>query len=429
MPLTIYNILMELLQVICFWLTKLKLIHPKANKRHKIRHFIVNSQNALAQLNDIENRRNLHKTAYWFHAASLGEYGVIRPIMKQLHESSECYILLTFFSSTGVLALQNKSVEDIYADDVIALPIDTYLNARRFVKHIHPNKVVFAISDIWYNYIHALKKKDIPVYLVSALIRKKSIYFRWYGYMFRHALLSFTRILVQNQESADNLRDLDYTAVDIVGDSLFDNAITTAQKSYHNAVIERFCQYAPEGIFMVGSISDEKDLQLVAQLANVHKDVKFIFVPHEISVDKLRHLCLQIESSSRLYSNCCTDTDFTNIQVLVIDYIGELSRMYRYAKWSYVGGGFTPYLHNILEPAVYGVPVAFGPRTERKSTPDELEKLGIGKKITTFEELDSWFKELRNNDERLAKIQEASQLYFSSKEGSTKTVVKLLQET
>ena len=257
------------------------------------------------------------------------------------------------------------------------------------------------------------------------LVGNQSYLLKWYGKPIRNALASVHTFMVQDENSKSNLAKIGYDNAVITGDPLFDNAIAISKEPYHNDIIERFCTTAKE-IFVAGSISDSRDLALVSHLANSNPDVKFIVVPHEISEEGLNEIKYHMNQKTLQYSECDEKTDFTGTSVLIIDFLGALSRIYRYGSWAYVGGGFTPYLHSVIEPVVYGIPVAFGPRIERKQTAKQIIKLGIGHIVSSKAEIKSWFKSVRDHD-RLSAIQKLASEYVESNSNVTDKVVQVLQ--
>ncbi len=359
----------------------------------------------------------------WIHAASLGEYGVARPIIKRLKEEHKCCIVLTFFSPTGYEVLHRYHPE---VDYVYYLPLDTRKNACRFLEIIRPQKAVFIISEYWMNYLHELKTKGIRTYLVSAIISRHSPFFRWYGSLFRQSLDAYTHFMVLNETSQSNLRKLGYDNLTITGDPLFDNAIAVASTPWHNPVVDEFAKQGD--LFIAGSISDRKDTSLICSLANRHRDIHFIIVPHEICEENLNALKFHLEGNALCYSECDESTDFSNTQVLIIDFLGALAYLYRYGKWAYVGGGFTPYLHSIIEATVYGLPVAFGPKIHRKVTPNELIKRGIGCIVRSPQELERWFATLKGNETALEDIRRTAKEYTRQNSGATSHIIRLLNQ-
>jgi 3-deoxy-D-manno-octulosonic-acid transferase len=362
----------------------------------------------------------------WIHVASLGEYNVVKPLMHELRK--KYVIVLTFFSSTGIEALHGLSYRYTEADHIFYLPLDTRHNANKFLDIVRPSRAVFGISEYWPNYLKELGKRHIPTFIVSQLVGEKSSLMQWYGkWLYRAALKSVTTFMVLNEESKQNLESLGFKNVIVTGDSLFDNASAIAATAYQNSIVEHFCKSGGGKVFIAGSISDKKDLKLIATLANKHKDVKFIFVPHEISREGIYQILYEVEGKVQLYSDSSDTDDFKDVQVLVIDFLGALARLYRYGTWVYVGGGFTPFLHSLVEPVAYGLPVSFGPCIGRKTTPSELIRLGIGEKVSAFKDLDKWFINLKDNDALLHSISESAKMYVSQNAGSTRQVVSIIE--
>ena len=366
------------------------------------------------------------KPVCWFHAASFGEYNVIRPIVKQIRKDDVC-IVVTFFSSTGyeMLTAQNKRTNE--ADHVFYLPLDTTSNARRFLDLLKPQKAVFAISEYWMNHLNELKARHIPTYIVSMLVGNGSYLLKWYGFPLRKALRAVSTFMVLDEPSRQNLGRMGFTNVVVTGDPLFDNAIAIAREPYHNTIVERFCGGSRQ-VFVAGSISDQKDLGLVAALANANRDVRFIVVPHEIGQENLKAIVGQMGGRALLYSQCSDATSFDGVQTLVVDSLGSLARLYRYGSWAYVGGGFTPYLHSVIEPVVYGIPVVFGPRIERKRTPQQMISLGVGAMVETESSLLTWFDGMRH-PETLQAARTRAAAYVDSNANATMTVVEEIKKT
>lgn len=357
-----------------------------------------------------------HGLVIWFHASSLGEYAVIRPLVKNLRQRYDCTIVLTFFSSTGYLALKDRKDEFDY---LFYLPLDTHSSARRFLNAVKPDRVVWAISEYWCNYFREIHRRKIPAFLVSAKIRPTSVFFRWYGRMFRQAISVFTHFFVLDEPSRLRLASIGYQNVTVEGNPLFDNAAAVAESDWSDAVLESF---SGGQAFVAGSVSDATDEHLICTLANRHPDTRFIIVPHEPRQSTVERICRGIKGISLLYSKCNDATDMTKAHVLVVDKLGVLAFIYRYAKWAYVGGGFTRYLHSLIETTVYGLPVSFGPNIQRKITPAELIKLGIGQCVTTTDELDKWFCELKSDNQRLDAIRHIALDYVSHNIGSADVI-------
>lgn len=358
---------------------------------------------------------------YWFHAASLGEFGVAFPLIRHLREQEPCRIVLTFFSSTGYEVVR-KTHPGI--DHVFYLPLDTAGNAARFLDIVRPKKVFFIIAEYWVNYLTELKKRNIPTYLISALIGRHAPFFRWYGGLYRPLLSAYTRFLVLDEESVDNLHRLGYYNVTLTGDPLYDKALYVADQAFSNAVVERFAQWGD--LFVAGSLSDRHDLNLICSLANRHRGLHFLIIPHEISEEGLNHIRYNLRGNALLYSECDEHTDFSSVQTLIIDYMGELAYLYRYGRWAYVGGGFTPYLHNVIEASVYGLPVAFGPCIRRTTAPARLMKLGVGQMVRSARELDEWFTAIRFDTDRLEQIRQTAADYARRQSGAAERVLQIV---
>ena len=370
--------------------------------------------------------RSGSRKVLWVHASSFGEFNIARPLIVKLKEDYGYYIVMTFFSPTGYEAVRKMSKDASRVDEVLYLPLDTPKRSREFIEALRPERCLFMVSEIWINYLRQLKRRRIPAYLVSAKISRKSAAVRWYGAPFREALKCFSKIMVLDAASEASLRGKGLDNVLMSGDPLFDNALSVAETSYSNRIIEAFCSGAD--VFIAGSVSDRKDLRLVSFLANAHRDRKFIFVPHAVSEEILNEMIASVDGVCMLYSECGEDTDFSGVQVLVIDFLGALSRIYRFCRYAYVGGGFTPYLHSVIEATVYGLPVAFGPEIDRKHTPQELVSLGIGCVVRSEKELDAWFRSLKDNEKELERIKSVAADYAKRNSGATEQVVRLIME-
>ena len=359
----------------------------------------------------------------WFHAASYGEYNVIRPVVRQFR-SAERRVVVTFFSPTGYEALTEENRRTHEADHVFYLPMDHPQGVRQFLDILQPCKAVFAVSEYWMNCLLALGERHIPTYFVSMLVDDDSYLKRWYCRPVRRALEAVTTFMVAGEASKRNLVLLGFSNVVVTGDPLFDNALRICREPYENTVISRFCQDTHD-VFVAGSISDKKDLALVASLANANRGVRFIVVPHEISEEGLNKIVYEMEGNTRLYSECTPDTDFSCTQVLVIDFMGALSHIYRYGRWAYVGGGFTPYLHSVIEPVVYGIPVAFGPRIERKTSARQLISFGVGRVVSTKKELAAWFAGMRDAG-TLRAVRDRALRYVGDSTNVTDKIIRML---
>ena len=404
-------------------LTAMAAGHLPENSSSKMVRFLRGRSNLLAKIRS-ELGEDRHVPTIWVHASSLGEYAIARPIIADLKRSyAGCRVVVTFFSPSGYEAVIRNPGQ---ADHVFYLPWDTPRNARDFLDAVKPDAALFMVSEYWHNYLSELHRRDIPTYLVSALIREDSAFFKWYGGDYRRDLECYTHIFTPDASSLENLRRLGDTRASICGDPLFDNAAAIAATPWSHPALDSFCRNRK--VFIAGSVSDRRDAAMTTRLANENPDTRFIFVPHDISDRNINSLTESLEQGSMRLSECTPDTDIDGVQSLIVDHVGDLPRIYRYGTWAYVGGGFTPYLHSVIEPTVYGIPVSFGPRIERKSTPLRMIELGIGAKVENYEELRDWFAGLRYNGQELEKVRATASGYVNENLGATDEIVSHIEK-
>lgn len=393
------------------------------SKAGKLRKFALGQRNLLQSIQEeIGNCQTGERV--WIHISSLGEYAVAYPIIKRWR-SEHTIVVLTCFSPSAYEILKERKDGANYT---FYLPWDTANQAKQFLDIVRPSKAIFVISEYWINYLKELGRRKIPTFFVSSLIPQDSYLLKWYGKPIRNAIPNNTGFMVLDEGSKANLNSLGFDNVTILGDPLFDNALSVAESPYRNEIIERFCSTAVREVLVAGSISDNKDLEIVSQFANSHRDVKCIFVPHEISQENLHRIKIHIDGCAVLYSECTKNTDFSKQQVLIIDFVGALSRIYRYGSWAYVGGGFTPYLHSVIEPVVYGLPVAFGPRIFRKVTPSQMIDLGIGYMVKTPKEFNMWMDQLISDENEMKRIKQTALEYAESNAGASERVFQFISK-
>lgn len=385
----------------------------------KIMRFVRGQRSAVSNVIEGMSEIDRSKPTVWLHAASLGEFGIARPIITAIKSRIECNIVVTFISPTGYEAVSRKPG---CIDRVFYLPLDTKANVTAFLDAVRPDCAVFMVSEYWPNYLHQLKKRGIPTFLVSAIIRDDSPFFRWYGNIYRESLSAYSKIFTLDGNSVRNLQRLGCDKASVNGDPLFDNAALVASTPWSDAKIERFVDNTP--VFLAGSIHHDRDLEMVTELANRHPDTRFIIVPHEISEDTIKDIEEKVKGKCVRYTRCDESTDMSHTQVMIVDFVGALAYLYRYASWAYVGGGFTRLLHSVIEPAVYGIPVSFGPNIKRKITPTEMVRIGIGQVVHDIEELDMWFKMLKSDKARTQYIAKRAGKYVKQNTGATPRVVQ-----
>lgn len=390
----------------------------------KIMRFVRGQRSAVGNVVEGMSEIDRSKPTVWLHAASLGEFGIARPIITAIKKQMDCNIVVTFFSPTGYEAVSRKPG---CIDRVFYLPLDTKANVSTFLDAVRPDCAVFMVSEYWHNYLHQLKERGIPTFLVSAIIRDDGPFFRWYGNLYRSSLKAYSKIFTLDDNSVRNLHKLGCDNASVNGDPLFDNVALVASTPWSDEKIERFVGKEP--VFLAGSIHHDRDLEMVTELANRHPDTRFIIVPHEISDDTIKAIEDRVKGGCLRYTACDGDTDMTQAQVMIVDFVGALAYLYRYASWAYVGGGFTRLLHSVIEPAVYGIPVSFGPNIKRKVTPTEMVRIGIGQVVHDIDELDMWFKMLKSDKARTQYIAKRAGKYVKQNTGATPRVVQQILQT
>ncbi|MEI7508425.1 MAG: glycosyltransferase N-terminal domain-containing protein [Flavobacterium sp.] len=292
----------------------------------------------------------------WFHAASLGEYEQGLPVIEKIKiEYPNHKIVVTFFSPSGYEVRKNNTIADV----TVYLPLDTKSNAQKFIDSIHPEMVFFIKYEYWPNYLNELKKRKIKTYLISGIFREKQAFFKWYGGFYRNALKAFDYFFVQNDSSKKLLQSIDFNNVKISGDTRFDRVVSILERDNSLDFIEQFKNN--QTTIVIGSSWPKDENLLVNYINNSDDTVKFIIAPHNIHKSEIVNLQSLIKKKTLLYSEKDI-TDLSNFNVFIIDTIGILTKIYSYADIAYVGGGFgNPGVHNILEPATFGVPIVIGP--------------------------------------------------------------------
>ena len=304
----------------------------------------------------LQTKINPNDKTIWFHAASLGEYEQGLPVIEKIKEKFPHHkIVITFFSPSGYEVRKNNAVADV----TVYLPLDTKKNAKDFLSLVQPEMVFFIKYEYWPNYLNELRKLETPTYLISGILRKKQLFFKWYGGFYRKALDTFTHFFVQNESSKKLLLELGKTNVSVSGDTRFDRVASILEKDNSLDFIETFKN---DTLTIVVGSSWPKDENLLVEYINqTTKKVKFIIAPHNIKSEQIQELKNSITKKTVLFSEKSTK-NLADFDVFLIDTIGILTKIYSYADIAYVGGGFgNPGVHNILEPATFGVPIVIGP--------------------------------------------------------------------
>lgn len=359
------------------------------------------------------------KRYIWIHAASVGEFEQGRPLIEKIKsEQPDTPVLLTFYSPSGYEAKKNYP----YADIVSYLPSDTKRNARKFVKMVNPSKAVFVKYEFWPNYLLALQEKGIPTFIVSAIFRRDQLFFKSYGKWYLSLLKTFDHIFVQTQASADLLAEYGVDKdVTVAGDTRFDRVVEQSTMAKQFPLIEQFVDGKP--VIIAGS-TWLKDEELLIQYLNETPDIKLIIVPHEINKSHLYDIFKLLQGNYIRYTDA-TVADIDNYNCMVVDAIGMLSSLYQYASVAYIGGGFGVGIHNLLEAAVYDVPVVFGPNYQKFNEAKELIKAGGGFSVNNYAELKDIFGNLLSDTENnTGKI---AGNYVRENTGATEKIFNLLK--
>ena len=328
----------------------------------------------------------------WFHAASLGEFEQGRPLIEKIKKEYPNYkILLTFFSPSGYEVRKNYEQADI----VTYLPIDTVANAQRFLRIVRPVMAFFIKYEFWYNYLHILRHRNIPVYSVSSIFRPNQIFFRPYGRQYAAVLKCFSHFFVQNDLSKSLLAKIGINNVTVVGDTRFDRVLQIKDNSKKLPLVDKFIDNQDvklangvtnslHRVFVAGS-SWLPDEEIFIKYFNEHNDWKLIIAPHVIADTHLRQILQLLKGKKVVLYTEATETNVADADVLVINCFGLLSSIYHYGDVAYVGGGFGAGIHNVLEAAVWGIPVVFGPNNKRFAEAQGLLASGGGFEIDNYE--------------------------------------------
>lgn len=430
MRLIIYNLFLLLyktgISLVSHW-------NPKARLWLEGRENILNTMQSLP--------RNKYDNCIWMHCSSLGEFEQGRPVLEAMRKiyPGTC-IVLTFFSASGYEVRKNYKG----ADFILYLPHDSPRNARLFIDTIRPGLVLWVKYDYWYYFLTEIKKNNIPLLLISGNFFSKQSFFKWYGSHFRQILQCFTHLFVQTAESQALLNGIGLASnVSVSGDTRFDRVIEIAEQFEPLGIIEEFC--SNHRVVVAGS-TWEKDEEALDHFANNHTDIRFIIAPHEIttthirSIRKLFHrsvcysdLKAKMADNSRTPAAKISTADYKNndatqgTNVLIIDNIGMLSRLYKYAEITYIGGGFgNDGIHNVLEAAVYGKPVVFGPVYEKFVEAKELINNGGAFSIKNALELEAVLINLLKNTNEISKASAASKQYVFAKRGATDVIANYI---
>lgn len=366
----------------------------------------------------------------WFHAASLGEFEQGRPLMERIRKEYPQYkILLTFYSPSGYEVRKNYEGADI----ICYMPVDTRLNAIRFLRLVRPVMAFFIKYEFWSNFLHILKHRNIPTYSVSSIFREDQVFFKWYGRSYAGVLKCFTRFFVQNEESKRLLEGIGITAVDVVGDTRFDRVLQIKEAAKHLPICEAFRTGVASSqsadvphhdfkVFVAGS-SWPPDENIFIPFFNEHKDWRLLIAPHVIAEEHLKLILSLIKDKKVVRYTQTTPEEAAEADVLIIDCFGLLSSMYNYGDVAYIGGGFGVGIHNTLEAAVWNMPVIFGPNNKKFQEAQGLLKSGGGFEINTYEDFSGLMSSLMNDETFLKQAGDKAGAFVAHLAGATDKVL------
>lgn len=366
----------------------------------------------------------------WFHAASLGEFEQGRPLTERIRKDYPQYkILLTFYSPSGYEVRKNYEGADI----ICYMPVDTRLNAIRFLRLVRPVMAFFIKYEFWSNFLHILKHRNIPTYSVSSIFREDQVFFKWYGRNYAGVLKCFTRFFVQNEESKRLLEGIGITAVDVVGDTRFDRVLQIKEAAKQLPICEAFRTGVASSqsadvphhdfkVFVAGS-SWPPDENIFIPFFNEHKDWRLLIAPHVIAEEHLKLILSLIKGKKVVRYTQTTPEEAADADVLIIDCFGLLSSMYNYGDVAYIGGGFGVGIHNTLEAAVWNMPVIFGPNNKKFQEAQGLLKSGGGFEINTYEDFSALMSSLMNDETFLKQAGDKAGAFVAHLAGATDKVL------
>ena len=373
----------------------------------------------------LANQIQSNDKTIWFHAASLGEYEQGLPVIEVIKQKFPAHkIIVTFFSPSGYEVRKNNTVADV----TIYLPLDTASNAKQFIQLAHPEMVFFIKYEYWPNYLNELKKQEIKTYLISGILRENQAFFKWYGGFYRTALKTFDYFFVQNENSKKLLQSIGFNNVKVSGDTRFDRVVSILERDNSLDFIATFKDN--KTTIVIGSSWPKDESLLVEYINKASDNVKFIIAPHNIKPEQIQELKKSIRKKTILFSEKdeilkqVQNDKLEKFQVFIIDTIGILTKIYSYADIAYVGGGFgNPGVHNILEPATFGLPVVIGPNYSHFAEATALVNMEGCISIQNQTELNEAFDLLlQNEDERFEKGHICS-TFVQMNKGATQTII------
>lgn len=359
----------------------------------------------------------------WFHASSLGEFEQGRPMIEKIKAKHPEYkVLLTFFSPSGYEVRKNYNGADV----ICYLPFDTPYRVKKFMNLANPAIAIFIKYEFWGNYLNELKRRGIPVYIISAIFRPDQLFFQWYGKSYRKMLDCFNHLFVQDERSKALLVEYGITNVTVTGDTRFDRVLDVRRQAREIPVVERFVkdEKGEPMLTLISGSSWPQDEAILLHYFNEHPEMKLIIAPHEIHREHLMYIESLLKRPSIRLSEAAGDTNLAGKDCLIVDSFGLLSSIYRYGQIAYIGGGFGSGIHNTLEAAVYGVPVLFGPKYHKFKEAKDLIAVGGGFSVSDEKAFQAKMDELLTYHEVLEAAGKAAGDFVSHNAGATNMVLK-----
>ncbi len=384
----------------------------------KLKLFVRGRKNVFPQL---ESKISGDDTIIWIHAASLGEFEQGLPVLEQLKSNYPSHkFLLTFFSPSGYEVKKDSGVADI----ITYLPMDTLSNAKKFIKIVNPQLALFVKYEVWPNLLRELNRNQIPTILVSALFKKNQVYFKWYGAFMRNSLKRFNKIFVQNSDSKTLLDNIGIRDSEVSGDTRFDRVSEILERDNALPFMEHF--KGNRTCIVAGSTWPEDEAVLM-NFINQSNNLKFIIAPHNIKGKHIAHLQKSLQKKATTYSTY-HDQDLSRYEVLIIDTIGLLTKIYSYADIAYVGGGFKTGLHNTLEPAVFGIPVIIGPNYSGFAEAEQLVAKGGILSVKDNSGLEQTMQNLLSDTAMREKTGNINADFIQMQQGATEKILGYLKK-
>ncbi len=407
----LYNLAVSLA---AFFLKIVALFSPK------IKLFVEGRKNVFSIL---EEKIKPEDKTIWFHAASLGEYEQGLPVIEKIKEKYPLHkIIVTFFSPSGYEVRKNNTVADV----TIYLPLDTKSNAKRFLELVHPEFAFFIKYEFWLNYLKELEKSKTPTYLISGIFRDSQMFFKWYGGFYRKALKAFTYFFVQNESSKQKIEAIGFKNVIVSGDTRFDRVAAILERDNTLDYIENFKNN--QQTIIIGSSWPKDEVLIAEYIYQAPENVKFIIAPHNIKADQISNLKSQITKSTVLFSEK-ENKDLSSYNVFIIDTIGILTKIYSYGTIAYVGGGFgNPGIHNILEPATFGIPIVIGPNYSNFAEAVSLVGLGGCIPISNVSELKEILDRLLTDQTFLKEKSQICESFIQDNKGATNAIMRVVSK-